>query len=186
MRAAESIAAVARCLAACGALACATTPPATPQSLAERLRASATSDGGALVVRLAFDAGADLDLYVTDPREETAYFANTPTRAGGTLDADRTCADPGERVETVRFTAPPPGRYRVGVDHPATCSDAAPAPFAVRVEHAGRVWETTGHVAPRRFAPIVLEITVEPFNQGAGRRRQRPHGVSTWGTAAWP
>jgi hypothetical protein len=167
MRGAESIAAVARCLAASGALAalaCAApraTP--TPASLAERLRASATRDGGgALVVRLAFDAGADLDLYVTDPLEETAYFANTPTRAGGTLDADSTCADPGERVETVRFEAPPPGRYRVGVDHPASCGGAAPAPFAVRVEHGGRVWQTTGSVAPRRFEPIVLEISVDP------------------------
>jgi hypothetical protein len=160
MRAPKSIVASAGCLAAAW-LGCAT-PRAAPVPLAEHLRAAAAASlGTALVVRLAFDGSADLDLYVTDPLEETVYFANTPTRAGGALDADRTCRDPAPRVETVRFERPPPGRYRVGVDHPASCASDAPASFAVRVERGGRSWEASGALESRRFDPIVLEVVVE-------------------------
>ena len=80
-----------------------------------------TRAAGELVVRLAFEPGADLDLYVSDPLEETAYYANTPVRSGGALDADRRCPEPGDGVETVRFAAPLAGRYRVGVDFQQRC-----------------------------------------------------------------
>jgi hypothetical protein len=116
----------------------------------------------AMVVRLGFGAAADLDLYVTDPLQETVYYANTPARSGGALDADRGCGDPAPRVETVVFERPLPGRYRIGVDFPKSCdgSDRA-APYAVRVERAGHVHAREGSVEPRRFAPIVLELDVE-------------------------
>lgn len=72
---------------------------------------------GALRIWLAFGAAADLDLYVTDPRDETIYFANERAAAGGRLVADARCESPAPRIEEVVFAAPQPGRYRVGVDY---------------------------------------------------------------------
>jgi hypothetical protein len=60
---------------------------------------------GGLLVRLAFDDVADLDLFVTDPLQESAYFANTPTRSGGRLLDDRRCSDPSPRVEVTALAS---------------------------------------------------------------------------------
>jgi len=125
-----------------------------------------------------FGAGADLDLYVTDPAQETVYFANTSSRAsGGRLEADLLCEtgmrEP--RVETVVFENAPLGRYRVGVDHAASCKGAGGAAeaFVVVVEFGGfrsgglqsgglRSGELRREVraeVPRgRFLPQVLEL----------------------------
>src|SRR4029453_11922130 len=103
-------------LAALLGLACASAlpKPAPPPTWTEALSARAAAleaklatapraAGGELVVRLAFEPGADLDLSVSDPRDETIYYANTPARSGGALDADQRCgAEPAERIETVR------------------------------------------------------------------------------------
>jgi hypothetical protein len=148
--------------AGCAGPPAAETPAATRDagSLAAALRAQDAAPPGALVVRLAFGAGADLDLYVSDPLLETVYFANTPTAAGGALDADRACDDAPPRVETVVFARPPRGRYRIGVDHHEPCRGADAALFAVRAERDGRIWQATGELAPRRFEPIVLEFEI--------------------------
>ena len=117
---------------------------------------------GALVVRLAFGADADLDLYVTDPLRETVYFANPRSRAGGRLDRDRTCSDAPPRIETVVFEHPPPGRYRVGVDYPRPCAAGGPAvPFAVEATRDGHRQGRESAIEPRRFVPVVLEVDVE-------------------------
>lgn len=116
---------------------------------------------GALRVELVFGAGADLDLYVTDPAQETVYFANTPSRAsGGRLEADRRCEAPAPRIETVVFASAPPGRYRVGVDHAGSCRGdaAAEAAFLIVVEAAGLRRELRGALEPQRFAPSLLEF----------------------------
>ena len=84
---------------------------------------------GALRVRLAFGAAADLDLYVTDPQDETIYFANEQAAAGGRLTVDARCDTPAPRVEEVVFATPLPGRYRVGVDYMvyrAKCGEQPP------------------------------------------------------------
>lgn len=101
------------------------TPPArwTPALEAEAARLEAQlakrepARDGALRVRLAFGAEADLDLYVTDPRAETIYFANERAAAGGRLVADARCDSPSPRIEEVVFAAPLPGSYRIGVDY---------------------------------------------------------------------
>jgi hypothetical protein len=119
---------------------------------------SATDDG--IRVRLAFSAGADLDLYVTDPTFETVYFANSPNRAGGRLEADVRCSAPGPRIETIRFPAAMPGAYRVGVDFPERCKGgAARAAFAVHIEGAGLEATHEGIIEAGHFIPIVLEVT---------------------------
>lgn len=112
-------------------------------------------------MQLAFDAGADLDLYVTDPLLETVYFANTPSRSGGALDRDRTCKDAAPRVETIVFERPLPGRYRIGVENAEPCGAASSAPFAVRALRGEQRFEASGALPARRFEPIVLELEIE-------------------------
>lgn len=128
------------------------------------LAATSAPEPGALRVRLLFGADADLDLFVTDPRQETVYFANTPSLAsGGALDADRRCDAPAPRVETVTFAAPPAGRYRVGVDYPERCgAGRAPAAYRVAAEAQGWRQERAGTIEFGRFDPAVLEFDWEP------------------------
>jgi len=132
-------------------------------ALAALLAAPASSAPGELRVRLAFGAAADLDLYVTDPLQETVYFANSPSRAGGSLDRDLRCGDAAPRIETVSFAEPRSGVYRVGVDFPEHCDGARePVAFAVVVERNGRVLaEQHSAIVTLYFAPIVLETRVE-------------------------
>lgn len=120
-----------------------------------------------LLVRLAFDDVADLDLFVTDPLQEAVYFANSPTRSGGRLVEDRRCNDPSPRVETVHFPAPIAGRYRVGVDFHGRCQETSVSGaakdeglYVVRVEEGGRILERSGMLTPERFEVIVIEFDV--------------------------
>jgi len=112
---------------------------------------------GSLVVRLAFDTSADLDLYVTGPHAETVYFANSPSKLGGRLEADLRCDAPGPRIETVVFPAAPPGPYRVGVDFPERCAGRGAAEFAVEVRSAAGRRVIHGRIEPGAFEPVVLE-----------------------------
>lgn len=156
---------------------CASTPPPPPDppawnalrradadALAARLRELPPVSEG-LVVRLAFPAGVDLDLYVTDPRLETVYYANTPSVSGGRLLRDRRCADPepGEvRIETLRFDAPPPGRYRIGVDFPHRCEGGPDeVAYALSIEQRGVREEQRGLARWLEFTSIVHEFDVE-------------------------
>jgi hypothetical protein len=136
--------------------------------LEQSLAARPSSSPGPLRVTLAFAADVDLDLYVTDPSQETVYFANTPSRSGGRLEADLQCGDPaaGERAERVRFAAPPPGRYRISVDHPRSCAGPRVAGYAIAVEHGGRITFETGSVRPREFRLIGLEFELPPRPAG--------------------
>ena len=114
-------------------------------------------------MRLAFGAAADLDLYVTDPFSESLYFANTPIRSGGELDADQTCDDPAPRVETALLSPASPGRYRVGVDFMTRCQrGAARVPFAVEVLADGLRRLERGLIDFGHFEPLVLQFEIEP------------------------
>ncbi len=123
------------------------------------LPARPAADAAAVRVRLVFGAEADLDLFVTDPSHEEVYFANSPSRLGGVLDADRRCEDPAPRVETVRFDAAPPGRYRVSVDFPIRCrAGVDEASYRVIVEVDGRRREIEGVARFGRLERIVTEF----------------------------
>ncbi len=118
---------------------------------------------GTLRFALAFGAGADLDLFVTGPRYESVYFANTPSAIGGALESDVRCDAPAPRIETITFPDPPPGPYRVSIDFPERCDGLDTAvPFAVTVRrrdnpaHA----KTHGIIRPGEFLTIVLETDI--------------------------
>lgn len=120
-----------------------------------------------LRVALLWKAPVDLDLYVTDPTQETVYFANSPSGTGGKLEEDIQCRDvkegPHPRAwgESVTWERPRPGRYRVGVDFIDACGHGrGEVGFRVVADTtAGRV-EATGMLPPIRFEPIVLEFDV--------------------------
>ena len=84
---------------------------------------------GALVVSLAWDTEADLDLHVVAPGgfEIWSRSARDPA-TGGTLDHDSnaTCVIDGARAENVVWrSAPPTGSYAVRVDTPSLCGAVA-------------------------------------------------------------
>jgi len=147
-----------RLLAALLATACGRRMLALPPA------ASPDPAGAGVTVTLRWDAPVDLDLYVTDPVLETVYYANPRSASGGVLEADARCARraPGTQEERVRWTKPPSGRYRVGVDFPETCGarvdDAA---WAMTVDVDGRRQETTGRARLAERRPAVLEFDVE-------------------------
>ncbi len=161
-----------RCVSLLAALAlgCAAASPAPApddlaarsEALAARLAAGGPPPAGALRVRLAFGPEADLDLYVTDPLQETVYFANSPSRSGGRLLADARCDTRSSHEETVLFERPPSGVYRVGVDFPEACGELhGPAPYVVVLESGSRHWEQRGTILPGSFEYQVLEVPVE-------------------------
>ena len=166
MRSPERVVGVALAVvvAACSAASPRTPAPPDPREL-DRLMASldaAPPPPRTLRVRLSFPDWADLDLFVTDPAQETVYFANTPSRSGGRLERDVRCGDRGARIESVVFPEAAPGRYRIGVDYPRRCEGAPddPAPFVVAVDGAGPLEARRGAVAFEVFLPIVLEVDV--------------------------
>ncbi len=115
-----------------------------------------------LTVRLAFGAEADLDVYVTGPLLETVYFANQSSRSGGQILEDLRCDEEQVKVEEVRFDAPIPGRYRVGIDYPNACAEGnRESPYAVSVQHDGKRWEASGTVSLHRFEIVVLDVEIE-------------------------
>ena len=145
-------------LAACAAalsLGCVTHKPARPAA------SPAPPSPGGLEIELIFGSEADLDLYVSDPLRETAYFANTPVRSGGEHAGDVRCDAPAPRVEVVRWRAPLPGNYRVGVDFPERCeAGVQTARYRLRVTGAGNVRELEGEAHFGRFEPRVLEFQI--------------------------
>jgi len=141
-------------------------------------------------VRLAFGTEVDLDLHVTDPLQETIYFGNATSASGGLLVRDVGCRDPEPRVEEVRFTDPPPGRYRVGVDFFLRCQRVAgPVPFVLEVWADGVRHVRRGAVAFGSFEPLVLELDVGGFAQCRGRctskREPRPGSEATRISPPW-
>jgi hypothetical protein len=122
-------------------------------------------DSPGLHVLLTWDAPVDLDVYVTDPSWETVYFANTPSRAGGRLEADVRCDTlkrVGQQAEWVRYPEPHAGAYRIGVDFIDDCdSGHENVPFRVVVDLDGQRLERTGAVQLERFQPISSEFEVD-------------------------
>lgn len=159
------------------ALAACARAPAPPEPPTGEPAASAET----VRVRLSFSPDADLDLHVTDPRKETVYFANTPSRSGGELHGDVRCDSKGPRVEEITWAKPPPGRYQVGVDFPIRCRGLIErAPYVLEIWANGVRHEVHNAVAFGDYEPLVYEFDVRAATRprGAAKRRQ---GTSTQG-----
>ena len=151
MRQGWTVVVIALVAAACGA-------PPRPIS-----PAPVPADGARLSVTLGWSDAVDLDLYVTEPGLETAYYANPRTRSGGVFELDARCTDGagGTRYERARWTSPPPGRYRVGVDFPESCAGRNPqARYTVFVDLDGERHEVPGTVRLLERKPQLLDVVV--------------------------
>jgi len=100
---------------------------------------------GAIQITLGWSTGADLDLYVTDPRGETLSYRERASRTGGRLDQDaRGMCNPNQAATTENVFWPgrqaPPGEYRVEVEYWGECnSGAGPTVANLSIAVGGRV-----------------------------------------------
>ena len=140
----------------CSAGRTASAPPVAAASIAEGLR-----------ITLSWTEPVDLDLYVTDPSQETVYFAHPRSVSAGSLNSDVACGDLAREksgtttMERAEWTRPPAGRYRVGVDFSDDCGSAIDeAHYRLVLEISGRHEERTGVVRRTIFEPVVLEFDV--------------------------
>lgn len=144
------------------------------EALAAALDATPLPADSAVVMRIAFDAEVDLDLYGTDPTQESVYFGNATSTSGGRLLSDRRCGDAAPRVEIATWPRAQPGPWRLGIDHPERCDDATDsAPFVAELIAPGLRKRITGTIAPRHFELRVIEETLQRW-QGDVGWSQRP------------
>jgi hypothetical protein len=119
---------------------------------------------GAVQITLAWEGGADLDLYVTDPTGFTISYLDREAPSGGALDHDArgACIPTGPPVENVRWpSAPPQGEYRVDVHYWGDCAVAGSTPAHVTVVVSGRVVGTYDLVVELAQRRTVVTFAIE-------------------------
>ena len=100
---------------------------------------------GALQITLAWNTGADIDLYVNDPVGESLNFGSTSVASGGVLDHDArgncTSSNGPGNVENVYWSQNPPhGTYNIELNNFSSCGLDIPMTSAtVSVAYGGRV-----------------------------------------------
>ncbi len=100
---------------------------------------------GAVQITVAWNSGADIDLYVTDPSGETIFYneQHAQSSAGGRLDhnARGDCRrQPQPRVENAFWPAPAPlGRYAVELHYFGPCEKSAKTDARVSVSVRGKL-----------------------------------------------
>ncbi len=100
---------------------------------------------GNVQITLAWNSGADIDLYVTDPYNETIYYGHTSSQSGGQLDHDgrgdcvRGAGNP--TVENVYWNNQPPrGNYGVEIHNYSGCNVAlGPTSTVLSIAVGGQV-----------------------------------------------
>ncbi|MEM7449703.1 MAG: hypothetical protein AAF355_15820 [Myxococcota bacterium] len=101
---------------------------------------------GDIQITLAWNSGADIDLYVTDPFGETVSYSHTNANSGGHLDQDArgNCRpeQSNNRIENVYWNAsmPPSGQYRAELHYWGECnSGAGPTNTTLSISVGGQV-----------------------------------------------
>lgn len=98
---------------------------------------------GQIQITLAWNTGADIDLYVTDPFGETISYMHRQSASGGVLDHDArgACVPGGDTIENVYWSQPQPprGTYQVELHYWGSCGVAGPTPATVAISVGGRV-----------------------------------------------
>lgn len=134
--------------------------PAPPPSASEVV----ADLGDDVRVTLLWSTAVDLDLYVTDPTQETVYYANTPSGTGGALEHDTRCpaeGGSGSRLETATWKKAPRGHYRVGIDFSDPCGlTVGEVEYRLVADVGGRRVEKLGRAKPAIFDYIALEFEV--------------------------
>jgi hypothetical protein len=107
---------------------------------------------GDVQITLAWNTGADLDLYVYDPQGNRIYYGEPQAPSGGHLDQDArgNCnpSQPNNRIENVYWgggVRPPSGRYTVEVHYWAgdgCSSNAGPTTGVVSISVGGSILGT--------------------------------------------
>ncbi|MFS8855743.1 right-handed parallel beta-helix repeat-containing protein [Synechococcus sp. H55.2] len=123
------------------------TPTATPVPTPRPSPTPPVLGTGPIQITLTWNTIDDLDLYVTDPRQQTVFFDNRVIPSGGQLDVDANadCVAVTENpVENVFWASTPPsGLYLIEVRLFRRCSQVtAPIPFTVTVRKSGSAAQT--------------------------------------------
>ena len=100
-------------------------------------------ESGSIQITLAWQTGADLDLYVVDPTGYTISYIDRAAPDGGRLDHDArgACIPGSDTVENVFWSAPSPprGRFAIDVHYWGECGSTGPTPAQVSVSVMGRI-----------------------------------------------
>lgn len=101
---------------------------------------------GNIQITLAWNSGADIDMYVTDPAGETISYSHTQAASGGHLDHDARGAcrpnDANNTIENVYWNTPQPpsGTYQVALHYYGECnSNAGPTNTTLSISVGGRI-----------------------------------------------
>jgi hypothetical protein len=136
---------------------------------------------GQLQIAFGWEGGADVDLYVLDPRGYTVSYQNRESPSGAILDHDGrgACGTPESSIESVYWARrPPDGRYRVEVHHWGTCGSPGQVRGNLSISVAGEIAAVYQIVLePRRRAVIAeFELGEEtPSEPVAMARAARSH-----------
>jgi hypothetical protein len=128
------------------------TPSPTPAPTPSPTPTPPVLGTGPIQVTLSWNTIDDLDLYVTDPTQQTVFFNNRIVPSGGRLDVDANAdcvAVTQNAVENVFWASTPPsGPYFIEVRLFRRCSQStAPIPFTVTVRKSGNVAQTFSGLA---------------------------------------
>ena len=129
-------------------------PPPTPAPTPSPTPTPPVLGTGPIQVTLSWNTIDDLDLYVTDPTQQTVFFNNRIVPSGGRLDVDANAdcvAVTQNAVENVFWASTPPsGTYLIEVILSQRCSQSTstdPIPFTVTVRKSGNVAQTFSGLA---------------------------------------
>lgn len=118
-------------------------------------------ESGAIQITLAWQTGADIDLYVTDPSGFTISYQDRQSPTGGVLDHDArgACVRGSDTIENVYWNtpAPPRGQYMIELHYWGDCGVAGVTPAQVSIAVGGRVvgvYNVT--LAPGQRLPVAM------------------------------
>lgn len=101
---------------------------------------------GNIQITLAWNSGADLDMYVTDPAGETLSYSHQQSASGGHLDHDArgqcNASQQNNRIENVYWNTPnpPSGTYQVELHYWGECnSGAGPTTATLSIAVGGQI-----------------------------------------------
>ncbi|MBX7193300.1 MAG: hypothetical protein K1X94_14695 [Sandaracinaceae bacterium] len=116
---------------------------------------------GAIQITLAWQTGADIDLYVTDPSGFTISYQDRQSPTGGVLDHDArgACVPGSDTIENVYWNTPQPpsGQYMIELHYWGDCGVAGVTPAQVSISVGGRVVGTYNvTLSPGQRLPVAM------------------------------